>query len=234
MFDRPCDPRSLLRQLAEPHRSTPPRPEAARPGAVARALLARPRIPEPALQRRFVPPEVDLPDRGAFFWLPLSWAESSTSIPAGPDGPGRETPRENGRQPERDAPHAKSSPEPSGIDRQQRQTDLVSGGVRVSGTRSLWPWWPDRAPKSLRPFARTSSTCWGPSRQWSLTNTPAFRCVQPHRTPAVSPLRSLPPRRSSPTTGTIRAYAEKSEGLVRQKVGHAHVGHPHIHLNAVP
>ena len=91
-FGRPCDPRSLLRPLAPPHRSAPPRPEAAPPRVCARDFLARPRIPEPLPQRRFAHPGVDPPDCEASLGPLLSWVESSTSIPAGSDRPGRETP----------------------------------------------------------------------------------------------------------------------------------------------
>lgn len=95
VFDRPGDPRSLLRQLAAPHRSGPSRPEAALPGAYARAFLARPRIPEPALRRRFVHPEVGPRDRGVFLGLPPSWAESGTWEPAGIDGVESRLPQES-------------------------------------------------------------------------------------------------------------------------------------------
>ena len=132
-FDRPCDPRSLLRPLAPPHRSAPPRPEATPPRVCARDFLARPRIPEPLPQRRFAHPEVDPPSRGAFFWLLLSWAEASTSIPAGSDGSGRETPTENGRTTRAERSACEKRPQPSGIDRQRQQTDLVSGAVRDVG-----------------------------------------------------------------------------------------------------
>ncbi len=76
-FGRRHDPRFLRRPLAPPHRSVPPRPEAAPPKVCAPDCLARPRTRARLPQRRSADSGVDRTDRGVFREPPVSWAESS-------------------------------------------------------------------------------------------------------------------------------------------------------------